>query len=263
MPYKIKKVLNGYKVCNIENGHCFSSYPMTYEKALSQLRAIQIHSHDEKHSSRNTLHRRGGETFQESYTILGIGNNACVFSIQNLAFKCNFITPTWKKNEDTNKKRNYKEFLQLQNKIKEIDIESKYFIPILHVTEMLSTYPPVQECLNKFNKKRRESEKNEVEWKIVEIYIQQKVKPAPPVSEWSENQIRHAFQGLLYLHQNNICHTDIHIGNYGFDYKNNPVLIDMDSAWYETPLSRNADKKINMKGTKYQDIQDFIKMINM
>lgn len=257
MPYKIKKVLNGYKVCNIENGHCFSSYPMTYEKALSQLRAIQIHSHD-KHIS----YRKGGETFEESYTILGIGNNACVFSIQNLAFKCNFITPTWKKNEDINKIRTYDEFLLLQNKIKKIDIESKYFIPILHVTEMLATYPPVQDCLNKFNKKRQESGKSEVEWNNVEIYIQQKVRPALPISEWSEKQIQHAYQGILYLHQNKICHTDIHIGNYGFDYKNNPVLIDMDSAWYETPVFINEDKKINVKGTKNQDIQDFIKMIN-
>jgi len=39
MPYKIKKVKTGFKVCK-PSGKCFSKTPMTKERALKQQRAL-------------------------------------------------------------------------------------------------------------------------------------------------------------------------------------------------------------------------------
>ena len=46
MPYKIKKVKDGFKVCKVdEPTKCFSNKPLTLEKAKKQMRAIGMSEH--------------------------------------------------------------------------------------------------------------------------------------------------------------------------------------------------------------------------
>ena len=45
MPYYIKKVKDGYKVCKKDNSKCFSLSPLTKEKAIKQMKAIGMMSH--------------------------------------------------------------------------------------------------------------------------------------------------------------------------------------------------------------------------
>jgi len=45
MPYKIKKINGGYKVCKV-TGKCFSKKPLSKEKAKAQRAAIAIHTHE-------------------------------------------------------------------------------------------------------------------------------------------------------------------------------------------------------------------------
>jgi hypothetical protein len=46
MPYKIKKVTDGYKVCKKDNMKtCFSKRGLQYDNALRQMRAIIISEH--------------------------------------------------------------------------------------------------------------------------------------------------------------------------------------------------------------------------
>lgn len=40
MPYKIRKKGKGYKVCKT-SGKCFSKKPLSYKRAVSQMRAIR------------------------------------------------------------------------------------------------------------------------------------------------------------------------------------------------------------------------------
>lgn len=48
-------------------------------------------------------------------------------------------------------------------------------------------------------------------------------------SKWSAKQIRHLLKAVAMLHQEGICHNDLHFGNIMF--KNNlPVLIDLDTV---------------------------------
>ncbi len=49
MPYQIKKVNNGFKVCKKDNPHkCFSKKPLTKENAKKQLKAIGLNEHMKK-----------------------------------------------------------------------------------------------------------------------------------------------------------------------------------------------------------------------
>jgi hypothetical protein len=49
MPYIIKKVGKGYKVCK-KTGKCFSKKPLSHKKAEAQRAAIAIHTHESKNS---------------------------------------------------------------------------------------------------------------------------------------------------------------------------------------------------------------------
>lgn len=49
------------------------------------------------------------------------------------------------------------------------------------------------------------------------------------VDLWSESQWQHALTGMNLLHDYNICHNDIHAGNFGLK-DGNPVYIDIDGA---------------------------------
>lgn len=40
MPYELKKVKGGWKVCKKDGSKCFSEKPLPRERALAQLRAI-------------------------------------------------------------------------------------------------------------------------------------------------------------------------------------------------------------------------------
>lgn len=46
MPYKIRKKGKGYKVCKI-SGKCFSKKPISYKRAVSQMRAIRANETNE------------------------------------------------------------------------------------------------------------------------------------------------------------------------------------------------------------------------
>ncbi len=48
MPYVIKKVNKGYKVCKKDNTKCFSKKPLTKTKAIKQMKAIGIKSKNKK-----------------------------------------------------------------------------------------------------------------------------------------------------------------------------------------------------------------------
>jgi hypothetical protein len=49
MPYTIRKINSGYKVCKKNSSKCFSKKPFpTKEKAVKQLAAIQIATKNEK-----------------------------------------------------------------------------------------------------------------------------------------------------------------------------------------------------------------------
>jgi hypothetical protein len=270
MPYEIRHVSNGYKVCKQSSSKCFSSYPMTYNNALAQLRAIQIHSHERTGGFSNELSDtiieeflKGGEDYK-NVQILGVGNSACVYSVGDLAFKVNFITPTWKRDEDLLHKRDSQEFMNLQKKILDMDPFQQYFCPILDIKTMDSEYPPIQQCLQKFNERQIIMGRPIQTPSEVEIYIQKKVIKAPPLQQWSKEQLEHALQGLFLLHKHDICHTDIHIGNYGL-HRNLPVLIDMDSAWYAKPFKVGGHRgslTIKTKGTKYEDLKQFKNMVS-
>lgn len=54
MPYKIKKVNGGYKVCKT-TGKCFSKKPLSKKKATAQRAAIQINSYESKENSLEKL----------------------------------------------------------------------------------------------------------------------------------------------------------------------------------------------------------------
>lgn len=55
MPYTIKKVQNGFKVCKkVGDKKCFSNKPLTKKKAIEQERAILANTH-EKSSKFNSL----------------------------------------------------------------------------------------------------------------------------------------------------------------------------------------------------------------
>lgn len=43
MPYTIKKIKNGYKVCK-PTGKCFSKKPLTHKQAKKQLTALHINT---------------------------------------------------------------------------------------------------------------------------------------------------------------------------------------------------------------------------
>lgn len=269
MPYEIRPVSNGYKVCKQSSSKCFSSYPMTYNNALAQLRAIQIHSHERTGGFSNELSDSiveeflGGEDYK-NIKILGVGNSACVYSVGDLAFKVNIITPTWKRDEESSNPRTSQEFFDLQKKIKEKDPEQQYFCPILDIKRMDSKYPPIQQCLQKFNQRQISIGRPIKNPSEVEVYMQRKVSSAPPINLWSREQLEHALQGLFLLHNLDICHTDIHIGNYGL-HRNLPVLIDMDSAWYAKPLKVGGHRgslTIKTKGTKYEDLKQFKNMVS-
>lgn len=46
MPYKIKKVARGYKVCKARNPKkCFSNHPLPLARAKKQMTAINISEH--------------------------------------------------------------------------------------------------------------------------------------------------------------------------------------------------------------------------
>lgn len=47
MPYTIKKVEGGYKVCKkVEDKKCFSNKPLSKKKAIEQERAILANTHE-------------------------------------------------------------------------------------------------------------------------------------------------------------------------------------------------------------------------
>ncbi len=48
MPYGIEKTGGGEKVVNKDTGHTFAKHAQTHAKALAQLRALEIHTHEEQ-----------------------------------------------------------------------------------------------------------------------------------------------------------------------------------------------------------------------
>lgn len=50
MPYSINKVGKGYKVCKKDESKCFSKKPLPHERAISQLKAIEVNSHGESNT---------------------------------------------------------------------------------------------------------------------------------------------------------------------------------------------------------------------
>ena len=53
MPYEIKKVSSGYKVCKKKKKKCFSKKALEYDNALAQMRAIIISENKRKTGSKN------------------------------------------------------------------------------------------------------------------------------------------------------------------------------------------------------------------
>jgi hypothetical protein len=51
MPYSIRKVGKGYKVCKKDGSKCFSKKPLPHERAIAQLKAIEVNSHGESKES--------------------------------------------------------------------------------------------------------------------------------------------------------------------------------------------------------------------
>jgi hypothetical protein len=54
MPYKIKKINGGYKVCKT-SGKCFSKKPLSKKTAVAQRAAIAINSYESSKISLNKL----------------------------------------------------------------------------------------------------------------------------------------------------------------------------------------------------------------
>lgn len=53
MPYEIKKVSSGYKVCKKKKKKCFSKKALKYDNALAQMRAIIISENKRKTGSKS------------------------------------------------------------------------------------------------------------------------------------------------------------------------------------------------------------------
>lgn len=54
MPYEIKEVNSGFKVCKKSDGKCFSTQPLTLEKAKQQLKAIGMNTHKKENKNKFT-----------------------------------------------------------------------------------------------------------------------------------------------------------------------------------------------------------------
>jgi hypothetical protein len=79
--------------------------------------------------------------------------------------------------------------------------------------------------------------------RVYTVQIADKVERIKPLDTWNGTDFRHALVALFLLHENGICHNDLHVGNIGF--KNNlPVFYDFDMA-----------KENCSVGGQYDDIQ--------
>lgn len=55
MPYKLKKIGSGYKVCKKNSTKCFSKKPLPRKRALKQLAALHINTGESVQPSLNQL----------------------------------------------------------------------------------------------------------------------------------------------------------------------------------------------------------------
>lgn len=58
MPYKLKKIGSGYKVCKKNSTKCFSKKPLPRERALKQLAALHINTGESTQPSLSQLIRQ-------------------------------------------------------------------------------------------------------------------------------------------------------------------------------------------------------------
>lgn len=180
------------------------------------------------------------------------GGYGCVFELDTheLVGKINFVEPMWMEHGMT-----FKNFMDLQRAVREIDPDERYFITIRDAIEVSVTDDRVKECYKDWaSKATARSIENYIAKKLSTLtyYTMTRVQPTN-VAEWSESQWKHALEGMNLLHRNNICHNDIHPGNFGLK-DGDPVYIDMDGASYAAMPSL-VDQKGVIRFALYNTIQ--------
>jgi hypothetical protein len=203
--------------------------------------------------------------------VIASGGYGCVIGISDKEVgKVNFEDAMWTEHEGSTQD----EFMRIQKAIKELDPTEKYFITTTKIVNLdlhkpSLTVQNVKECFKHWmnNRSRTERQLVRADGKFrsnsLQMYVQTRVNPTD-FTTWNEHQWNHALDGMKLLHKHNICHNDIHGGNFG-EKNGMPVYIDMDGAYWERPLSLSFSKSrgitLNNYENKYQDIRGFDRMV--
>jgi hypothetical protein len=200
---------------------------------------------------------------QKGGVTIASGGYGCVFEIDaNTVGKINFVEPMWMEHDGMT----FDKFMAIQSAIRAIDPDEKYFITIRDATVINVNDDRVKECFANWATKASPVSirkfKNAAP-STVTYYSMTRVEPTN-VRDWSEAQWRHALAGMNLLHKNNICHHDIHAGNFGLK-GGMPVYIDMDGAGYarepSLSINRNGVKDLALYDTIETDTLNFRKML--
>lgn len=208
------------------------------------------------------MRTRKSKVKQKGGKPIASGGYGCVFELDDptLVGKINFIEPMWMEHEGMT----FERFMGLQSAICTIDPDERYFITVIDAKPIKVTDKKVQECYTDWARKATEGSienykaKNQDE---LTYYTMTRVQPTN-VELWSESQWQHALHGMNMLHKNNICHNDIHAGNFGLK-DGNPVYIDMDGASYAAMpslVNQEGVKRFALYNTIQPDILNFGKM---
>ena len=208
------------------------------------------------------MRTRKSKVKQKGGKPIASGGYGCVFELDDpkLVGKINFVEPMWMEHEGMT----FERFMGLQRAIRTIDPNERYFITIREAKPIKVTDEKVQECYTDWAKKATEgSIENYKDKKLstLNYYTMTRVQPTN-VAAWSELQWQHALTGMNLLHDYNICHNDIHAGNFGLK-DGNPVYIDMDGASYAASPSlvdQEGVKRFALYNTIQPDILNFEKM---
>lgn len=201
--------------------------------------------------------------------VIASGGYGCVIGISEKEVgKVNFKDAMWTEHEGATQD----EFMRIQNAIKELDPTEKHFITTTKIVKIdlhkqSLTVRNVKGCFVNWQKKQSRSDVLRAEEKFksnsLQMYVQTRVNPTDFMT-WNENQWNHALAGMQLLHKHNICHNDIHGGNFG-EKNGMPVYIDMDGAYWERPLSLEFSKSrgllLRTYENRYQDIRGFERMV--